>query len=139
MATHPFVTPAELEHEDFPWCHVEKMCTPEITGAKELILVRATFPPGEQHNFHRHPHREEIIYILSGEAEQYVGGEKKRLKAGEMALIPANVAHMTRNPGPEPLLFLAILSPSDAPGEFTVNCFNEEPWKSICPPIDYGQ
>ncbi len=130
MPTH-FVTAANLQHSDFPWCHVETMSNPEIVGAKEIVLVRATFPPFAAHKFHTHPAREEIIYILEGEAEQWVEKEKRLLKPGEMAHIPKNTPHATRNPSDKPLLFLAILSPLNAPGEFTVDVYREEPWNSL--------
>ena len=132
-----FITGAEVEHGDFPWCHVEWMSKPELVGAQELLLVRATFPAGEAHNFHRHPAREEIIYVLAGRAEQWVGAEKRLLGPGELAHIPKNTPHATFNPGPEPLKFLAILSPVEAPGEFTVDVFHEEPWVTLCPPKKY--
>jgi quercetin dioxygenase-like cupin family protein len=132
-----FITGADVQHGDFPWCHVEWMSNPELTGAGELLLVRATFPPGEAHNFHRHPAREEIIYVTEGQAEQWVGREKRLLQAGEMAHIPKDVCHATFNPGPKTLKFLAILSPAVAPGEFTVDVFDEEPWVTLCPPIRY--
>lgn len=134
-----FITSEEVEHGDFPWCHVEWMCNPALTDARQLLLVRATFPPGEQHNFHLHPNREEIIYVLEGEAEQWVGEEMKRLTAGSMAMIPAGIPHATRNSGEVPLKFLAILSPTEAEGEFTIDVFHKEPWTTLLPPIDYGQ
>jgi quercetin dioxygenase-like cupin family protein len=132
-----FITAADVQHGSFPWCTVEWMSNPALVGAKELLLVRATFPPGEAHNFHRHPEREEIIYVLSGLAHQWVGKEMRPLGPGEMAHIPKNTPHATFNPGPETLKFLAVLSPLDAPGEMTVDVFNEEPWVTLCPPISY--
>lgn len=126
-----FVTAATVQHGDMPWCHVEWMSNPEIVGAQEILLVRATFQPGQMHKFHTHPGREEIIYVLEGVAEQWVGEEKRKIGLGEMAHIPKNTPHATRNAGPMPLKFLAILSPVEAPGEFSVDVFNEEPWRSI--------
>jgi quercetin dioxygenase-like cupin family protein len=128
--TH-FVTATNLQHSDFPWCHVETMSNPEIVGAKEIILVRATFPPHAAHKFHTHPGREEIIYVISGQAEQWVEKEKRLLNPGEMAHIPKNTPHATRNPSSSPLIFLAILSPVEAPGEFTVDVFDQEPWQTL--------
>ena len=116
-----FITATDVSHGSFPWCTVEWMSNPELVGARELLLVRATFPAGEAHNFHKHPARE----------------EKRLLKTGEMAHIPANVPHMTYNPGPDVLKFLAILSPVEAEGEFTIDVFNEEPWKTLFPPLPY--
>lgn len=130
--TH-FVTAENLQHGEMPWCHVEWMSNPEIVGAKDLLLVRATFAPGKVHKFHTHPGREEIIYVLEGVAEQWVGTEKRLLKPGEMAYIPRNTPHATRNAGSSDLKFLAILSPVEAPGEFTVDVFEQEPWASLLP------
>ncbi len=132
-----FITATEVTHGAFPWCTVEWMSNPELVGAQHLLLVRATFPPREAHNFHKHPCREEIIYVLEGQAEQWVGEEKRLLGPGEMAHIPPNVPHMTYNPGPDVLKFLAILSPVHAEGEFTIDVFNDEPWKTLFPPLPY--
>lgn len=133
----PFVLAGDVEHLDEPWCHVEKLCNPEATGADRLILVRATMPPGEAHNFHRHPDREEIIYVLEGAAEQWVGREKSLLGRGDVALIPANVPHATFNAGETALRFLAMLCDAETDAPFTVDVFDEEPWKTLRPPADY--
>ena len=126
-----FITANDVQHGDLPWCHVEWMSNQELVGAEHLLLVRATFLPGQVHKFHIHPGREEIIYVLEGAAEQWVGREKRIIKAGEVAHIPKNTPHATRNAGTTPLLFLAILSPVDAPGEFSVDVSGEEPWSSM--------
>jgi quercetin dioxygenase-like cupin family protein len=130
MPAH-FVTSENIQHTDFPWCHVEWMSNPDLVGAQDLLLVRATFPAGNAHRFHVHPGREEIIYVLEGQAEQWVATERRVLSAGEMAHIPRNTPHATFNPGSVPLKFLAILSPVNAPGEFTVDVFEQEPWRSL--------
>lgn len=132
-----FITANEAEAGSFPWCTTEILSNETLTGAERLILVRATFPAGEAHNFHKHPGREEIIYILSGRAEQWVGGQKQTLGPGEIAHIPQNTPHATYNPFDEELKILAILSPAEAEGEFTVDMSDEEPWRTICPPIEY--
>ena len=123
-----FVTSQNLQHGELPWCHVEWMSNPEIVGAKDILLVRATFPAGNAHKFHTHPGREEIIYVLEGVAEQWVAEQKRLLLPGDMAHIPKNTPHATRNAGTNTLKFLAILSPVEAPGEFSVDVYEEEPW-----------
>lgn len=134
-----FIAADDADFFDEPWCRVETLCVPETTEPEHLIMVRATMPPGEAHNFHRHPGREEIIYVLEGQAEQWVGEEKHILGPGGMAMIPANLPHATFNAGDSPLRFLAILSPVEAPGPFTVDVFDEEPWQTLRPPIDYPE
>ena len=76
------------------------------------MLVRVTMPPGQAHKFHRHPAMEEIIYVVDGQAEQWVDREKRLLGPGEMAHIPTDVVHGTYNAGVGNLVFLAILSPA---------------------------
>jgi len=133
----PFVLADDVEHMDEPWCHVEKLCNSESTGSERLILVRAAMPVGEAHNFHRHPGREEIIYVLEGTAEQWVDREKRLLGPGDVAFIPANVPHSTVNVGETTLRFLAILCDAKTDGPFTVDVFDEEPWKTMRPPLDH--
>lgn len=133
-----FVTPAEFEHLDLEWCHVEWLAKPGLVEAKHLSLARATFPPGEAHNFHYHPVHEEILYVLEGEMTQWVGESKQVVKAGELAHIPAGVPHSTINSGSGRLQFLAILSPTGEEGPDVVDCFNEEPWKTLQPPVFYA-
>ncbi len=132
-----FVGSDDVEHVDLEWCHVEWLAKPGIVQSKHLLLCRATFPPGEAHNFHHHPVHEEILYILEGEAHQFVGEEHRVLKAGDIAHIPAGTPHCTLNGGTTTLKFLAMLSPTGEEGPDVVDCFDEEPWKSLRPPIFY--
>lgn len=128
---HRFVTEEEMEVEHLPWGPHEWLCRPELTDAENLLLVRVKMPVGEAHKFHKHPEMEEIIYVLSGTAEQWVDKEKRLLTAGQTAHIPADVVHGTYNAGEETLEFLAILSPAKCEGPVLVDVSDEEPWKSI--------
>ena len=79
-----FVTAAESVTEPSPFTLNAWLSRPDIVPCGELLLVRATMDPGRCHPFHQHPTREEIIYILSGQAEQWCGLEHRVLKPGEM-------------------------------------------------------
>ena len=109
-----FVTAPTARVELAPWGKHWWLSEPTLTGTKLLTLVRVTMRPGTGHRFHYHPTREEIIYVVDGAAEQWVGREKRRLKAGECAFIPPNVVHAIFNSSKKPMTFLAILSPSTA-------------------------
>jgi quercetin dioxygenase-like cupin family protein len=126
-----FVTSTTARIERAPWGKHWWLSEPELTGTALLTLVRVTMRPGTGHRFHYHPAREEIIYVVEGVAEQWVDREKQRLKAGECAFIPKNVVHAIYNSSRKPMTFLAILSPASAPGPFLVDCFDEEPWRSL--------
>ena len=126
-----FVTEGEMQVEQLPWGPHDWLCRPGLTDAEDLLLVRVHMPPGEGHKFHRHPEMEEIIYVLSGSAEQWVDREKRILTAGQIAHIPKNVVHGTYNSGDVPLEFLAILSPAKVEGPPLVDVSDREPWRSL--------
>jgi quercetin dioxygenase-like cupin family protein len=128
-----FITGANARIELAPWGKHWWLSEPPLTGTKLLTLVRVTMRPGTGHRFHYHPAREEIIYVVEGVAEQWVDREKRQLKAGEIAFIPKKVVHAIFNSSPRPMSFLAILSPASARGPFLVDCFDEEPWRSLRP------
>ncbi len=126
-----FVTAAEKVDFLSPWTLEEWLVRPDIVPARELLMVRANMEPGRSHPFHTHPTREEIIYILSGRAEQWCGKDRRILGPGEMVLIPKGEVHGTYNPFRERLVFLAILSPSHADEPGVVDVSSEAPWAGL--------
>jgi quercetin dioxygenase-like cupin family protein len=82
---------------------------------------------------------EEIIYVVSGVAEQWVDREKRLLRAGDSAHIPRDVVHGTYNAGDETLVFLAILSPARFDGPALVDVHAEEPWRSLRAPMVFAE
>ena len=136
---HRFVTAPDCLVEELPWGPHEWLCQPGLTDAKHLLLVRVTMPPRKAHQFHRHPAMEEIIYIVEGEAEQWVEEESRTLKAGEIAHIPIDVVHGTYNVSDAPLVFLAILSPAIFDGPALIDVAHDPPWNTLKIRIDYGK
>ena len=132
-ANRRFVTAAEKVDFQSPWTLEEWLCRSDVVNNKELLMVRANMEPHDSHPFHSHPTREEIIYVVSGRAEQWVGEQKRILQVGEVAFIPKGEVHGTWNPFDEPLVFLAILSPANADEPGLVDMSQEEPWKSLRP------
>jgi quercetin dioxygenase-like cupin family protein len=131
-----FVQDSEPIRETNPWTHNEWLCRPDLVAAEKLLMVRATMPPRHCHPFHFHPHREEIIHVVSGRAEQWVGEEFRILGPGEIAHLPAGIVHATFNPFGETLVFHAILSPAKLPAdqerdEDPRDVSRQEPWASI--------
>ena len=131
-----FVQIADALREPNAWTNNEWLCRPDLVAAEKLLLVRANMEPMHCHPFHYHLHREEIIYVLYGRAEQWVGTEHRILSAGEMAHIPAGTIHATYNPHAEPLVFLAILSSAKLEAEFAIvpdpfDVSTQEPWASL--------
>ncbi len=127
-ASRRFVTVADSITEPTAFTLNAWLSRPDLVPCQDLLLVRATMEPGRCHPFHHHPTREEIIYIISGQAEQWCGNEYKVLKPGEMVLIPKGEVHGTYNPYREPVVFLAILAPANAAGPDVVDVSTEAPW-----------
>jgi quercetin dioxygenase-like cupin family protein len=134
-----FVTTMDLVVEPSPWGPHEWLSRPGLTAAEGLALVRVRMPPGRAHQFHRHPEMEEVIYIISGAAEQWVEREHRILGPGDIAHVPRDMVHGTYNAGAEPLVFLAILSPALSRGPALVDVHREEPWASLRPPMTFPE
>ena len=126
-----FVTAAEAERDDQGTRVNEWLSKPGMTEAEGLMMARVQLQPGDGHAFHRHPALEEIIYVISGRAEQWVEREMRVLGPGDIAHIPADMVHATHNSSDEPLTILAILSPAKFEGPFAIDVFDEEPWRSL--------
>ncbi len=132
-----FVSGDQVEVEEFPWGPHDWLARPGLVDAEKLLLVRVAMPAGKAHQFHRHPEMEEIIYVLSGKAEQWIEQEHQILGPGEIAHIPIDVVHGTYNPFDTTLVFLAILSPAKFEGPALIDVYQEEPWCSLKAPVLY--
>jgi quercetin dioxygenase-like cupin family protein len=136
MATQ---SPPAWRFVSFDGTEVEKLpgkthywhCKPGMVKDTNLMFVRAQLPPGEAHKFHFHPAMEEILYVLSGTAEQWVEKEKRVMKTGDSLFLPAGVIHGTYNASDDTLDFLAVLAPAKSPGPVTVEVSEQEPWNSL--------
>lgn len=126
-----FIAKDNVQVEQLPWGPHEWISRAGLTNAQQLMLVRVTMPPGQAHKFHRHPALEEIIYVVQGQAEQWVDRESRLLGPGDAAHIPTDVVHGTYNAGSGDLVFLAILSPARFEGPALVDVSQEEPWASL--------
>jgi quercetin dioxygenase-like cupin family protein len=124
---------AETEVEQLPGKTHHWYCKPGMVPDTNLMFVRAFLPPGEAHRFHCHPKMEEILYVLSGIADQWVEKERRVMRPGDSLYLPAGIVHGTYNNSKETLEFLAILSPAKSPGPVTVEVCDQEPWASLRP------
>ncbi len=126
-----FIANSDVQVEQMPWGPHEWFSRPGLTAATNLQMVRVTMPPGCAHEFHRHPCFEELLYYLEGEAEQWVGREKRTMRPGEVVHVPRDEVHGTYNVSSKPLKFLAVLSHAHFDGPAVIDMSGEEPWKSM--------
>jgi len=91
---------------------------PETTGAENMTVGWATFPPGAAPEGHVHPTQEEIIYIIKGNGELVTPEGTAKLEPGTAVYIPVGLFHATVSHGPEPLEMVTSFSPPVVPGSY---------------------
>ena len=126
-----FVTSKERKTERLPWGPHDWLSRPDIVDTRELLVVRVNMPKGKSQGFHKQPSMEEVIYVLEGKAEQWVGHDVRILGPGDVAHIPRNCVHATFNVGRGVLRFLSIFGPARSRGRAHVDVSEEQPWKSL--------
>ena len=86
-----------------------------LGGARSQSLAEAVLPPGKATERHRHPVSEEIYYILSGQGEMEVDGERSLVGPSDAVLIPPGAMHQIRadvDSGDVELRFLCCCAPA---------------------------
>ncbi len=130
--TGAFISSREAKREELEWGSLGWFSSPDASGAKNLVVVEVTLNPSRGHNFHKHPNQEELIYVIDGEIEQWIGQQKRRLGPGDSAFIGADVVHASFNAGDSNAKLLAILGPCVGSGGYElVDVADQEPWVSL--------
>ncbi|MDW4551759.1 cupin domain-containing protein [Defluviimonas sp. D31] len=80
-----------------------------LTGASALSIFEQWCVPGLGAPTHWHP-VEEVLTVLSGQAEIWIEGEQVKASAGHSAVIPARRRHGFRNIGDGELHMFAVLA-----------------------------
>lgn len=107
-----FVTHQDHPREEWRPGVETRMLISVHTGARELCIFEQWVAPGSGTPTHAHP-VEEVLSVLSGEAEMWIDAERAVLGAGQSLVIPARRKHGFRNTGAVTLHIHAVLaSPS---------------------------
>jgi quercetin dioxygenase-like cupin family protein len=83
-----------------PFYTRDNMRQPEQTGGifryfasgAKLSIMRCEMTPGSVVPIHDHPH-EQVGVVLEGEFDFIIGAERRRVKAGDMYIIPGGTLH----------------------------------------------
>jgi quercetin dioxygenase-like cupin family protein len=82
-------------------------------GTEELSFVDFELEPGfGGPDPHAHDDHVDSFYVLEGEPEFLMDGERRRLGAGSFVAAPAGVVHTFSNPGPDRARVLNVHAPS---------------------------
>ncbi len=126
-----FKPAAAIARQEQEWGIFAPVSSPQ-DGLRGIVTIEATFLPGKSHDFHRHPGQEEVIYVLEGVIEQWVGQERAILRAGDAVVIPESAIHASFNESDERAKILAILSPAVGEDGYGVEDVSaDEPWASL--------
>ncbi len=127
-----FIKKNKKEVETLDWGNLTRLSGPKKTNAKDLVVIEVNIAPGQGHDFHKHPKQEEVIYVVNGTVEQWVGQEKQILEAGESVFIPADIVHASFNVGDADARLIAILGPCiGEDGYELVEVYEEAPWNTL--------
>ena len=83
----------------------------ELMPAGNQSLAEATLAPGQQTERHYHAESEELYYLLGGEGEMEVDGERSAVAPGDAILIPPGAWHQITATGSSELRFLCCCAP----------------------------
>ena len=122
---------AETDFKSLDWGRVGWHSNPSTTGAAQLAIVEGRLFPGKGHDFHLHPHQEEVIFVAAGRIEQWIDREKRLLGPGDSAFVPPGVVHASFNVGDSEATIFAIFGPCVGDGFEIVDMASEAPWKSL--------
>lgn len=127
-----FILSATAEKQELDWGTFTWISRPDLTGARSLAVCYVEIAPGKGHNFHRHPAQEEVIHVIEGRMEQWLGRERKVLGPRDSVFIPADTVHASFNTGRSLLRVIAMLGPCAGPeGYELVDVSGAEPWKGM--------
>lgn len=87
-----------------------------VTESVDAVVVAWYIKPGQEISPHRHPNGQDTWTILSGKGEYFLdtAGSRKSIVAGDVVIAHTGCVHGVFNNGDEPLIFISVVSPSDA-------------------------
>ena len=111
MKGERFVAAQDVETQVFDWGRIKWLSEPLVTNAVKFSVGVVLLEPGKGHATHNHPGVEETLYFISGEGEQTVAGDRRRVGPGMLIHIPPDVLHETMNTGWEQMKIIATYAP----------------------------
>lgn len=92
---------AEAENQRIAeeWGSLNWLASAKIGNAEGVTVGRVTIRPGQANPRHSHSSCEEVLYLLAGRLEHWIGDESVILEPGDTLTVPAHVAHYAVNVG----------------------------------------
>jgi len=90
---------------------IRELCGLPTGGTVNQSLAEATLEPGQTTQRHHHAETEEIYFVLEGEGDLELDGDRARVRPGDAVAIPPGVWHELRNAGDGRLRILCCCAP----------------------------
>jgi quercetin dioxygenase-like cupin family protein len=96
-------TASEADHKriDEDWGSLNWLASARIGNAEGVTVGRVIIQAGQSNPRHSHTTCEEVLYLLSGRLEHYVGDESVVLEAGDTLTVDPTIPHYAINIGEE--------------------------------------
>ena len=101
-----------VDWEKIEWKNVRKGVDRKAFTGDQVTLALHRLIPGQHEPFPHKHENEQVIYILGGTIDCFIGDECVRLGPGGLAVVPPNVMHSLRIIGDTPVLNLDVFSPA---------------------------
>jgi mannose-6-phosphate isomerase len=92
-----------MDHSTRPWGSYEVLAHGERYQLKRIVVL-----PGRRLSYQRHARRAEHWFVVAGQGEVLLDGDKIPLQPGDAIDIPVGAAHRMSNPGASELVFIEV-------------------------------
>ncbi len=96
-----------------------------------LFAAIAEISPGKGHDFHCHPGREELIVVMKGTIEQWIGETCKVLTEGDAVMIPEGLPHASFNTCTIPATLFVSLTHPELELPLAEDLSTQAPWNTL--------
>ncbi len=62
-------------------------------GGEQVLLCRVNYEPGKQVPLHSHEHTEQLMFVVEGELDMTIEGEKRTLGPGDVVCVNRGLEH----------------------------------------------
>jgi len=103
----------KVEQVKYPWGWIRWLMNSKLDPGAAQTFGVVEIAAGQRNSLHMHPNCEELLYVLSGSCKHRIGDKSVVLKPGDIARIPAGVAHRAIVLGNEPMRAVVSYSSGD--------------------------
>lgn len=103
----------------------------QMVGENNLVYTDLSFLPGEGLDFHKHPNQTEVLHLIEGSLEMWIGQHKSILNEGTTIVLLAGQTHACFNVSSQEVRIFSVLSSEQPLGFEIIDQSERAPWKSL--------